>query len=137
MNEGISKYEVVEQENYAVAQHLTGNELWEAYDADAVFVLKDYAGLENREAEKDCLNILLREQTGRPVLLTRRMPEEAECQQNNRRFYEGIGFQVMPVRWADRAGREYEVFMKGRMEMGGFAALMERVEYIGSEQVYL
>ena len=34
-------------------------------------------------------------------------------------------------------GREYEVFMNGHMEMGSFDALMDHVEYIGSELVYL
>ena len=122
---------------YSVAVHLTGNERWEVYDADVQFIFNDLSGRENRLAEEDRLRILLSKQEGRPLLLTRRIPDEPDRQQRNRKFYEGIGFQVMPVRWTDRAGREYEVFMNGHMEMGGFAALMERVEYIGSELVYL
>ena len=35
------------------------------------------------------------------------------------------------VTWSDEAGREYEVYVKGQLEMGSFVNLMERVEYIG------
>lgn len=40
------------------------------------------------------------------------------------------------VTWSDEAGREYEVYVKGQLDMGPFANLMERVEYIGREIVY-
>jgi len=33
--------------------------------------------------------------------------------------------------WEDEAQHEYEVYVKGQLEMGPFANLMERVEYIG------
>ena len=42
----------------------------------------------------------------------------------------------MPVTWSDEADNEYEVFLKGQLEMGSFVSLMERVEYIGKEIVY-
>lgn len=42
----------------------------------------------------------------------------------------------MPVTWSDNAGRVYEVFLKGQLDMGAFANLMERVEYIGKEIIY-
>ena len=31
---------------------------------------------------------------------------------------------------------DYEVYTKGHLEMGGFAMLMERVEYVGKEIIY-
>lgn len=37
----------------------------------------------------------------------------------------------MPITWEDDAQCEYEVFVKGHIDMGPFANLMERVEYIG------
>ena len=37
----------------------------------------------------------------------------------------------MPITWEDDAQREYEVFVKGNIDMGPFANLMERMEYIG------
>lgn len=42
----------------------------------------------------------------------------------------------MPVTWMDEAGREYEVFLKGLLEMGSFANLMMHVEYIGKKIIY-
>ena len=42
----------------------------------------------------------------------------------------------MPVTWSDENHRDYEVFTKGNIEMGGFVNLMERVEFIGKEIVY-
>ena len=37
----------------------------------------------------------------------------------------------MPITWEDEAQHEYEVYVKGQLDMGPFANLMERVEYIG------
>lgn len=37
----------------------------------------------------------------------------------------------MPITWEDEAQREYEVYVKGHIDMGPFANLMERMEYIG------
>jgi len=37
----------------------------------------------------------------------------------------------MPITWEDDAQHEYEVYVKGHIDMGPFANLMERVEYIG------
>ena len=42
----------------------------------------------------------------------------------------------MPITWEDEAQREYEVYVKGQLEMGSFVSLMERMEYIGREIVY-
>ena len=42
----------------------------------------------------------------------------------------------MLVTWSDKKQNEYEVYAKGRLEMGGFVNLMERVEYIGKEIIY-
>ena len=43
----------------------------------------------------------------------------------------------MPVTWSDANQIEYAVYTKGNLEMGGFVNLMERVEYIGKEYVYV
>ena len=43
----------------------------------------------------------------------------------------------MPVRWSGKGQDEYGVYLKGEMEIGPFANLMERVERIGKEIIYL
>lgn len=122
--------------DYAVALRLSQEDRWEPFDAMVVFILRDLSDRENRKAEKDKLRILIEQENGKPILLTRRMPDDEGRRADNRRFYEEIGYQLMPVRWTDRDGHEYEVFVSGHLEMGGFAGLMDRVEYIGSELVY-
>ena len=47
-----------------------------------------------------------------------------------------VGMMKIPVTWADYQQKEYVVYAKGNLEMGGFVNLMERVEYIGKEIVY-
>ena len=68
---------------------------------------------------------------GEPVVLTTRMPEGLSRQRNNLDFYRSVGMTRMPITWEDEAQREYEVYVKGHIDMGPFANLMERVEYIG------
>ena len=85
---------------------------------------------ENREMERSKLEIAFRD-LGEPVVLTTRVPEGPSRQRNNLDFYRSVGMTRMPVTWEDEAQREYEVFVKGHIDMGPFANLMERVEYIG------
>jgi len=51
-------------------------------------------------------------------------------------IFKHVGLMKMPVTWADYQQNEYVVYAKGKLEMGGFVNLMERVEYIGKEIVY-
>ena len=40
------------------------------------------------------------------------------------------------VSWTGCKPNEYVVYAKGKLEMGGFVNLMERIEYIGKEIVF-
>ena len=93
---------------YAAVLHLSGKDRWEEFEASAFFLLTDFSERENREMERSKLEIAFRD-LGEPVVLTTRMP----------------------ITWEDEAQREYEVYVKGNIDMGPFATLMERVEYIG------
>jgi hypothetical protein len=80
--------------------------------------------------ERSKLEIAFRD-LGEPVVLTTRMPEGLSRQRNNLDFYRSVGMTRMPITWEDEAQREYEVYVKGYIDMGPFANLMERMEYIG------
>jgi len=117
---------------HAVSLHLTGKDRWEEFDAHAVFVLKDFSARENREMEANRLQCMF-EDFGEPVVLTAKI---AERPVNQQRFYESIGLVRTPVTWSDYHQNDYEAYVKGKLEMGGFVNLMEHVEYIGKEIVY-
>ena len=116
---------------YAVPLHLSGKDRWEEFDAEAIFLLVDFPVREDREAEACRLRVMA-EEFEMPCLLT----TKAAFSPRQDLFYESFGFMKMPVTWSDEAQREYEVYVKGHIEMGPFANLMERVEYIGKEIVY-
>ena len=120
---------------YAAVLHLSGKDRWEEFEARAIFLLTDFSERENREMERSKLKIAFRD-IGEPVVLTTRMPEGLSRQRNNLNFYRSVGMTRMPITWEDEAQREYEVYVKGQLDMGPFANLMERVEYIGREIVY-
>ena len=85
--------------------------------------------------EQSKLEIAFRD-IGEPVVLTTRMPEGLSRQRNNLNFYKNVGMTKMPITWADEAQHQYEVYVKGQLEMGSFVSLMERMEYIGRAIVY-
>ena len=85
--------------------------------------------------ERSKLEIAFRD-IGEPVVLTTRVPEGPSRQRNNLDFYRSVGMTRMPITWEDGAQHKYEVYVKGQLDMGPFANLMERVEYIGKEIVY-
>ena len=122
---------------YAAVLHLSGKDRWEEFEACAIFLLTDFSERENREMERSKLEIAFRD-LGDPVVLTTRMPEGLSRQRNNLNFYRSVGMTRMPITWEDEAQHEYEVYVKGHIDMGPFANLMERMEYIGrgSHAVY-
>lgn len=117
---------------HAVSLHLNGKDRWEEFDANVIFVLKDFSTRENREMEANRLKSMFKD-LGEPIVMTMKI---AESPSNQQRFYKSIGLTKMPVTWSDHHQNEYEVYVKGELEMGGFVNLMERVEYIGKEYVY-
>ena len=117
--------------NYAVSLHLMGKERWEEFDANVVYLLKDLNEIGNSEALANRLRCMF-EDLGMPVVLTVKA-DESNSQQ---RFFKSLGMMRMPVTWSDENHRDYEVYTKGNIEMGGFVNLMERVEFIGKEIVY-
>ena len=116
---------------YAVSLHLTGKERWEVFDANVVYLLKALNEIGNNEALANRLHCMF-EDFGEPVVLTVKADESL----SQLRFFKSLGMIKMPVTWSDENQRDYEVYTKGHIEMGGFVNLMERVEFIGKEIVY-
>ena len=117
--------------SYAVSMHLSGKDRWEEFDAEVIYVLRDFSDRENLEAEERLLNHMF-EELGEPVVLK----IKAVASPRQQRFFKGVGLSKMPVTWGDDYQNVYEVYTKGHLEMGGFVNLMERIEYIGKEIVY-
>ena len=117
---------------YAVSLHLKGKERWEVFDANVIYLLKDLNEIGNNEALANRLHCMF-EDLGGPVVLTVKADESSSHQLY---FFKGLGMTRMPVTWSDENQRDYEVYTKGDIEMGGFVNLMERVEFIGKEIVY-
>ena len=117
---------------HAVSLHLKGRDRWEEFDTNVVFVLKDFSIREDREIEENRLRCIF-EDLGDPIVLTSKM---AESPSNQQRFYKSIGLTKMPVTWKDHHQNEYEVYVKGQLEMGKFVNLIEQLEYIGKEIVF-
>lgn len=116
---------------YAISLHLNGKDRWEEFDANVVYVLRDFSDRENREVEERLLNHMF-EEIEEPIVLTIKEVESP----NQLRFLKGIGLMKMPVTWSDTCQNMYDVYAKGNLEMGGFVNLMERIEYIGKEIIY-
>ena len=116
---------------YAVPLHLARNDQMGQYDMEVVFLLVDFPDRENREAEACQLRVMA-EEFGRPCLLT----TKAAFSPLQDSFYKNPGFMKLPITWEDEAQCDYEVYMKGQLEMCNFADLMEQVEYIGKEIAY-
>ena len=117
--------------HYAESVHLVGKEQWVEYDATIMFILIDFSQREDRATEAMQLRCIL-DDIGEPVVLTSKVGEVPNKQQE---FFESVGLTRMPVTWMDDH-QEYEVYTKGNIEMGAFASLMDRVEYIGKEIVW-
>jgi hypothetical protein len=96
--------------------------LWEKFEADVLFIIG-----EHRNNEAKLLGKIL-EELQEPVVLTVPLADSTNLQ----RLYKSLGFTLIPGRWTDQNEREYEVYVKGQMNMGGYVNLMERVENIGS-----
>ena len=116
---------------YAASLHLSGKDRWEEFDAKVIYVLRDFSDRENREVEERLLKHMF-EELGEPVVLT----AKAVVSPHQQQFFKHVGLMKMPVTWADYQQNEYVVYAKGKLEMGGFVNLMERIEYIGKEIVY-
>ncbi len=113
---------------YAVPLHLVRDDQMGQYDIVVVFLLADFP---DREAETERLKVMA-EEFERPCLLT----TKAAFSTRQDGFYKSLGFMRMPITWEDEAQRDYEVYMKGQLEICDFVGLMEQVEYIGKEIVY-
>ena len=117
--------------SYAVSIHLSGKDRWEEFDANVIFILRNFSNYENREVEKRLLKYMF-EELKEPIVLTIKATNDL-LQKN---FLREVGMRQMPVRWSDAIQNEYSVYTIGQLEMGGFVNLMERVEYIGKEIIY-
>ena len=110
--------------DYAVLLHMTDNG-WEEFDANVVFLYG-----EQSKNEAKLIGQILKE-LQEPIVLT--VPLAVPCNQQN--YYKRFGFVLVPARWTNKNQEEYEVYIKGQMNMGGFANLMEHVENIGGHVV--
>ena len=117
---------------HAVSLHLKSKDKQYVYDANVIFELKDFSGMEIRDAEANRLRCMF-EELGEPIVLTSKV---AEFPNNQHSFFKSVGLSRMPVRWHDNSQNEYEVYMKGNLIMDEFVSLMERIEVIGKEIVY-
>ena len=116
---------------YAVSLHIIGNDRWEKFDANVV-LLFDRSHKKYRQKKEARLIRKITAELNEPVLLT--LPVTMSMSRRN--LFKSLGLTLMPVRWSGKGQDEYGVYLKGQMEMGPFANLMERVEYIGKEIVY-
>lgn len=103
--------------DYAVSLHMTDNG-WEEFDANVVFLLGEHG-----KNEAKLLGQIL-DELKEPVVLTIPLALSA----NQQKLYKSLGFTLMPVRLTDTNEREYEVYIKGSMKMGGWANMMTRIE---------
>lgn len=109
--------------DYAVSIRMRGNDLWEEFEANVVFIIG-----EHRNNEAKILGQILNE-LQEPVVLTVPLAISA----NKQALYRSLGFLLVPARWTNNKNlEEHEVYIKGQMGMGGFVNLME---HIGSEIV--
>ena len=116
---------------YAVSLHLTGKDRWVEYDAMAVYLLKNLKEIGDNETLAGRLRCMF-EDLGESVVLSIKADESA----NQQNFFKSLGMVRIPITWSDNSQTDYEVYTKGHLEMGGFAMLMERVEYVGKEIIY-
>lgn len=116
---GIPKFWPASDTNdYAVSLHIVGSDRFEEFDANVVFLLGEHG-----KNETQLLRHIL-EKLQEPVALTVLLAESV----NNQNIYKSLGFTLMPARWTDTNEREYEVYIKGSMKMGGWANMMTRIE---------
>ena len=76
--------------DYAVSLHMTGDDQWEEFDANVVFLLGEHG-----KNETQLLRHLL-EKLQEPVALIV-LAESV----NNQNIYKSLGFTLMPARWTD------------------------------------
>lgn len=113
---------------YAVSLHFVGHDRWEDFDVKVVF-LKDRRHKKFRKRRETKLIGRISDNIQEPIVLT--LPAVMSTERSN--MLKDFGFMLMPVRWSanDDNEDEYEVYMKGQMEMGGFANMMEQIKKIG------
>ena len=111
--------------DYAVSLHMTGADQWEEFDANVVFLL----GEQSKNEAKLLGHIL--EELQEPIVLNVPLAESLGKQN----LFKNLGVNLMPARWTDKKEREYEVYLKGSMKMGGWANMMTRVEGINCDLI--
>lgn len=117
---------------YALSLRIKVKDQWEEYDAQTVFMLKSLNEIGNLDTLQNRLSCMLKE-LGEPIILT----IKSDVASRQRQFFKGNGLMEMPVTWTDNGHNVYEVFVKGQLIMDEFVTLMEHVEYIGKEIVYV
>lgn len=118
---------------YAVSLHLIGKDKWGEYDVNVVFLMDRRNKKYKQRKECKLLDKILNKLDA-PIVLT--LPESMTKLRKD--ILKRHGLLLMPVRWSvdDTGVDEYEVYMMGQMEMGGYANLMEQLKYIGSKLIY-
>ena len=113
---------------YAVSLHLVKHDRWDDFDANVVFLVNRRHKKYKKRRETKLIGRIV-DDLQEPFVLT--LPTDMSTERRN--MLKGFGLSLMPVRWTafDDNEDEYEVFMKGQMEMGPFANMMEKVKETG------
>ena len=118
---------------YGISISLKGKDKWEEHKTNVFYVMKDLSGMEKRDAEENRLRSIF-EDISKPIVLTAKIAEFPAGQQQ---FFKRVGLSKMPVTWSDHHQNEYEVYVKGHQEKGRFVNLIEQIEFIGKEIVFI
>ncbi len=109
--------------DYAVSIRMKGDDMQEEFDANVVLVKNVH-----RDNETKLLGRIL-EKLQEPVVVTMPLAENSSLQELLNR----LCLKLVPGRWTDKNDKEYEIYVKGKMNMGGYVNLIEHLKEIGSD----
>ncbi len=107
--------------DYAVSIRMKGNDMREEFDANVVLIMNV-----RKDNETKLLDRIL-EKLQEPVVVTMPLAENGSQQKSLNR----LGLRLIPGRWTDNNDKEYEIYVKGKMNMGGYVNLIEHIKEIG------
>ncbi len=111
--------------DYAVSLRMKDADTWEEFDVNVVFTRG-----EHRKDDSKFLERVVGE-FQEPVLLVVPFTDGIDLKP----LYQVHGLELIPVRWTDKNEKEYQIYLKGSINMGSYVNLMEHVEEIGNDIV--
>ncbi len=109
--------------DYAVSIRMKGDETGEEFDANVVLIMNVH-----KDNETKLLGRIL-EKLQEPVVVTMPLDENGIQHKSLNR----LGLKLVPGRWTDKNYKEYEIYVKGKMNMGGYVNLIEQLKEIGND----